>query len=75
MKQIITKSIILALISSVINSSPAFAAYIDPNTGGMLFQLLAVLFGLFSAIMLFFSAQIRMAFARGKRLMRSLFRR
>ena len=28
-------------------------AYIDPNTGGMLFQLLAVFFALFSGILFF----------------------
>jgi hypothetical protein len=43
--------------------------YVDPNTGGMLFQVLAVMFGVFSGVILFFSGKIRMAFAR---LMRSL---
>jgi hypothetical protein len=38
--------------------------YIDPNTGGMLFQILAVFFGLFSGFILFFSGKIRMTFAR-----------
>lgn len=33
--------------------------YIDPNTGGMLFQTLAVLFALFSGVMLAFSSKIR----------------
>jgi hypothetical protein len=41
--------------------------YIDPNTGGMLFQILAVMFGTFSAIILFFSGRIRMFFARLRR--------
>jgi hypothetical protein len=41
--------------------------YIDPNTGGMLFQLLAVFLALFSGILFFFSRQIRSAFARLKR--------
>ncbi len=40
------------------------AAYIDPNTGGMLFQLLAVLFAAFSGILLFFSRQIKTGIAR-----------
>ncbi len=44
--------------------------YIDPNTGGMLFQVLAVLFGVFSAFILFFSGKIRMAFAKLRRQMR-----
>ncbi|MFC2025945.1 hypothetical protein ACFLUC_01990 [Chloroflexota bacterium] len=38
--------------------------YIDPNTGGMLFQILAVFFALFSGIILFFSSKIKMFFAR-----------
>ncbi len=42
--------------------------YIDPNTGGMLFQLLAVFLALFSGILFFFSRQIRSGFARIKRL-------
>jgi len=41
--------------------------YIDPNTGGMLFQLLAVFLALFSGILFFFSRQIRAFFARLKR--------
>jgi hypothetical protein len=49
-------------------------AYIDPNTGGMLFQLLAVIFASLSAILLLFSRQIRMLVARLKRGVRSLFR-
>jgi len=41
--------------------------YIDPNTGGMLFQILAVLFGVFSGLVLFFSSRIKMIFARFRR--------
>ncbi len=44
--------------------------YIDPNTGGMLFQILAVAFGLFSGVILFFSGRIRKFFARFRRRMR-----
>jgi len=44
--------------------------YIDPNTGGMLFQILAVLFGVFSAIILFLSGRIRIAFAKLRRQIR-----
>ena len=36
--------------------------YIDPNTGGLVFQLLAVLFAMFSGVMLFFSRQIKTFF-------------
>jgi len=38
--------------------------YIDPSTGGMLFQVLAVLFGLFSGIVLLFSSKIKMTYRR-----------
>lgn len=44
--------------------------YIDPNTGGMLFQMLAVLFGLISGTVLLFSSRIRAAIARFKRSLR-----
>jgi len=45
-------------------------AYIDPNTGGMLFQLLAVIFAFFSGFLFFFSRQIKTAFTRMKRYLR-----
>jgi hypothetical protein len=38
--------------------------YIDPNTGGMLFQILAVVFGLISGIVLLFSGRLKMIAAR-----------
>jgi hypothetical protein len=41
--------------------------YIDPNSGGMLFQVLAIMFGTISAIILFFSSQIKMMWARLRR--------
>ncbi len=44
--------------------------YIDPNTGGMLFQALAVLFGVFSAVIFFFSGRIRLTYAKIRRQMR-----
>jgi hypothetical protein len=49
---------------------PAEAAYIDPNTGGMLFQILAAIFGTASAIILIFSSRIRMGMARLARAIR-----
>jgi hypothetical protein len=73
MNRHMVKSVILALIASLVGVTSAFAAYVDPNTGGMLFQLLAVLFTVFSGILLFFSARIRMAFARVVRFVRGLF--
>lgn len=44
--------------------------YIDPNTGGMLFQVLAVVLGLFSGTVLLFSSKIRAAIARIQRSIR-----
>lgn len=44
-----------------------FLAYIDPNTGGMIFQLLAVIMASLTGILLFFSRQIRVAIAQFKR--------
>ena len=44
--------------------------YIDPNTGGMLFQVLAALFAVASGILLIFSGQIRQFIARMRRKMR-----
>ncbi|MBC8503987.1 MAG: hypothetical protein ISR58_20465 [Anaerolineales bacterium] len=44
--------------------------YIDPSTGGMLFQILAVLFGVISGIILFFSSKIKMSYRRFLRYIR-----
>lgn len=41
--------------------------YIDPNTGGMLFQALAGLLAVFSAVMLAFSRNIRQWFSKLRR--------
>jgi hypothetical protein len=41
--------------------------YIDPNTGGMLFQVLAVMFTVISGVFLAFSGRIRAIMARFKR--------
>jgi len=41
--------------------------YIDPNTGGILFQALAGLFAVFSGVLFFFSRNIREYFARLRR--------
>jgi hypothetical protein len=45
-------------------------AYIDPNTGGMLFQVLAVLLAAISGILFFFSRQIKAGIARLRRSLR-----
>jgi len=44
--------------------------YIDPNTGGILFQTLAILFGVFSGVVLLFSSKIKMGIAKLRRTMR-----
>ena len=65
----IGKALLLTLIFYVATVPPALA-YIDPNTGGMLFQMLAVAFASLSAILLFFSRQIRTFVARVLRTVR-----
>ena len=50
-----------------VSGQAAPKAYIDPNTGGMLFQILAVLLASVSAILFFFSRQIKSAWARLRR--------
>jgi len=45
--------------------------YVDPNSGGMLFQVLVIMFGVFSAIILLFSGRIRIAFAKLRRQIRN----
>lgn len=49
---------------ALLAAQPAQAAYIDPNTGGMLFQALAAFFALISGMLLVFSSRLRMAAAR-----------
>jgi len=44
--------------------------YIDPNTGGMLFQALAAMFGVISGAILFFSSKISMFVSRTLRFLR-----
>jgi hypothetical protein len=41
--------------------------YIDPNTGGAIFQALAVFFTVISGVVLLFSGRIRMWWARLRR--------
>ncbi len=45
--------------------------YIDPNTGGMLFQVLAGLIAVLTGVLFFFSRQIRSGIARLRRGRRS----
>ena len=44
--------------------------YIDPNTGGVLFQALAAAFAVISGVLLVFSGRIRGMFARLRRRLR-----
>lgn len=46
--------------------------YIDPNTGGMLFQALAAMFGLISGAILLFSGKISMFVSRTLRFLRGV---
>ena len=41
--------------------------YIDPNSGGMLFQALLVVFGVLSGSILLFSSKIKMGIAKLRR--------
>jgi len=67
MTPIYFSQIIVPQILKYLNSPQA---YIDPSTGGMLFQMLAVIFALFSGILFFFSRQIKTYFARIRRMIR-----
>ena len=62
--------LIIVIINGFLVPSPVRAAYIDPNTGGMLFSLLAVIFGALSAVILLLSGKIKMFFSRTKRRLR-----
>jgi hypothetical protein len=68
----VIKSVVLALVVCGLGAKHAFA-YIDPNAGGLMFQLLSVIFVVFSVILLTISAKIKMIFARVKRFARNLF--
>ncbi len=48
--------------------------YIDPNSGGLLFQALLVFFGLFSGVVLLFSSKIKFGIAKIRRALRERFR-
>jgi hypothetical protein len=68
--------VLIRVVGLVIDAAPEWTtpAYIDPSSGGMLFQLLAVLFAFFSGIVFFFSRQIKTAFARIKRSINETFK-
>ena len=57
----------LFLFAGFFGIGTAFAApeaYIDPNTGGLIFQALLVVFTAVSGIVFFFSSRIKMGFNR-----------
>ena len=69
MARIVSKSLVLALLLGVVATRIAFA-YIDPATGGMLFQALATALAVVTGLALVFSRQIRMFLARIRRRLR-----
>lgn len=71
MKRIKLLAVLFALVVSMSFVKITWAAqYIDPNTGGMLFQFLAVAFGLASGLVLVFYGRIKMFVARAMRQIR-----
>jgi len=58
---------VLSLVIAILSLLSVIAAYIDPNTGGMLFQILAVLFGVISGALLLFSGRIKGMYYRVRR--------
>lgn len=58
---------VLSLVIAILSLISVIAAYIDPNTGGMLFQILAVLFGVISGALLLFSGRIKGMYYRVRR--------
>ncbi len=71
MNRSFSRSIPIVLIVSLLGAQPALA-YIDPNTGGILFQALAASFAVLSGLALLFSRQIRTGVARTRRRLREL---
>jgi hypothetical protein len=73
MSPMVLRAMVLAAVSNIVDVGRIPLAYIDPNTGGMIFQVLAIVFTFMSGILLFFSARVRMTLARFARRMRGLF--
>jgi hypothetical protein len=70
MKKLFGKAMTIVFILSLAVYGSARAAYIDPNTGGILFQLLAVMIGVISGFLLLFSSQVKKVFYKIKRSLR-----
>ncbi len=62
---IIVEAVAIALITGVQAAFAAPKGYIDPSTGGMLFQVLAVIVTMASGLVFLFSNKIKMLFRRG----------
>lgn len=45
--------------------------YIDPSSGGLIFQILVLVFGVISGVVLIFSSKIKMGISRLKRALRA----
>ena len=61
---IVIEALALALITGIQAAYAAPRGYIDPNTGGMLFQVLAVIVTMASGLIFLFSNKIKMLFNR-----------
>lgn len=62
---IVVETLLIALIASIQAAYAAPRGYIDPSTGGMLFQVLAVIVTMASGMIFLFSNRIKMLFNRG----------
>lgn len=63
---LVAEAVMVALIASIQVTHAAPKGYIDPSTGGMLFQVLAVIVTMASGLIFLFSNKIKMLFNRGK---------
>jgi hypothetical protein len=62
---IVVEAVAIALITGIQSAFAAPKGYIDPSTGGMLFQVLAVIVTMASGLVFLFSNKIKMLFNRG----------
>jgi len=62
---IVIEALAIALITGIQAAYAAPRGYIDPSTGGMLFQVLAVIVTMASGLVFLFSNKIKMLFRRG----------
>jgi hypothetical protein len=63
----VVEVVVMALIVGVQITHAAPRGYIDPGTGGMLFQVLAIVLTTLSGFVFLFSNRIKMMLARSKR--------